>query len=249
MRRGDFDLAFEEYSIAIKLNVPQNRYTNFYNRGRVQTLRKQYDSALADFAAARQLNPEAPQVLAFRCITHAEMGKFNEALADCNALLARYPKATYTLTSRANVYLAKGDLDAALADYNQVIRINPNYVRAYAGRGQLFEKRRDLGAARSDYRAASAALAKVEDIETTLARRFARERLEALVAAPNKPSAAGKASTPPAGPRKVALIIGNGAYKNVQPLANPPRDAKLIASTFRELGFATVTLAPDLSRD
>ena len=35
----------------------------------------------------------------------------------------------------------------------------------------------------------------------------------------------------------------------LQPLANPPRDAKLIASTFRELGFATVTLAPDLTRD
>ena len=66
------------------------------------------------------------------------------------------------------------------------------------------------------------------------------------------PAPAGKASpstSQPAGPRKVALIIGNGAYKNVEPLANPPRDAKLIASTFRELGFATVTLAPDLTRD
>ena len=28
MRRGDFDLAFEEFSAAIKLNAPQNRYTN-----------------------------------------------------------------------------------------------------------------------------------------------------------------------------------------------------------------------------
>src|SRR6185295_9235576 len=245
MRRGDFDLAFEEYSIAIKLNAPQNRFTNLYNRGRVLTLRKQYDSALADFAAARLLNPEAPQVSVFRCIAFTEMGKFDEALADCNAVLTRYPKAIYTLTSRANVYLAKGDLDKALADYNQVIRINPNDVRAYVGRAQLFEKRRNPGAARSDYRAASAALAKVEDIETTLARRFARERLEALQAGSNP----GKASTPPTGPRKVALIIGNGGYKNVQPLPNPPRDAKLIASTFRELGFAIVTLAPDLTRD
>jgi hypothetical protein len=41
----------------------------------VQTLRKQYDSALADFAAARQLNPEAPQVSVFRCIAYTEMGK------------------------------------------------------------------------------------------------------------------------------------------------------------------------------
>ena len=47
----------------------------------------------------------------------------------------------------------------------------------------------------------------------------------------------------------MALIVGNGAYKNVQQLDNPPRDARLIADTFRGLGFATVTLAPDLTRD
>jgi uncharacterized caspase-like protein len=49
--------------------------------------------------------------------------------------------------------------------------------------------------------------------------------------------------------RKVALIVGNGAYRNVPKLDNPPRDAKLIADTLRSLGFATVTLAPDLARD
>src|SRR5260221_12477539 len=71
------------------------------------------------------------------------------------------------------------------------------------------------------------------------ARRFAKERLAALAA--GLPSASGA--------RKVALIVGNGAYKNVQKLDNPPRDAKLIADTLRGLGFATVTLAPDLTRD
>ena len=76
----------------------------------------------------------------------------------------------------------KGDLDAALNDYNEALKINPNYVRAYAGRGQLFEKRRDAAAARADYRSASAALTKFDDIETTLARRFAKERLAVLTA-------------------------------------------------------------------
>src|SRR5260221_11151642 len=71
------------------------------------------------------------------------------------------------------------------------------------------------------------------------ARRFAKERLAALAA--GLPSASGA--------RKVALIVGNGAYKNVQKLDNPPRDAKLIADTFRGLAFQTVTLAPDLTRD
>ena len=140
----------------------------------------------------------------------------------------------YGLTSRGNAYLGKGNLDAALDDYDQVLKINPNYVRAYVGRGQLFEKRRNLVAARADYRqAASAVQARREDIDTTLARAVAKERLEALLGTA-APTPAGKASpsTPqPAGPRKVVLIIGNGAYRNVAPLANPPRDAKLIAST------------------
>ena len=35
----------------------------------------------------------------------------------------------------------------------------------------------------------------------------------------------------------------------MEKLTNPPRDARLIADTFRGLGFQTVTLAPDLTRD
>jgi hypothetical protein len=35
--------------------------------------------------------------------------------------------------------------------------------------------------------------------------------------------------------RRVALLIGNGAYKNVYPLDNPPRDAKLIADELKGL--------------
>jgi Tfp pilus assembly protein PilF len=239
MRKGDFEQAYNEFSDAIRLNVPQNRFINLYNRGRVQTLRKQYDSALADFAQARQINADGVQVPVYRCITYTEMGKFDEALADCNEVLAKFPKAVYTLASRGNLYLAKGDLDAALRDYNEAIGINPNAIRAYVGRGQLYERRRDLTAARYDYRSASAALTKVDDADTMQARHFAKERLAAL--------AAGLPSTSAA--RKVALIVGNGAYKNVQKLDNPPRDAKLIADTFRGLGFQTVTLAPDLTRD
>ena len=253
MRRGELQRALDEFNLAVKhISNDQSRYLHHYNRGRLQGLIKQYDASLADFAEAQKVNPDGPQVPAYRCITYTGMGRFDDALVDCNAALAKSPNNVYALTSRGNAYLGKGNLDAALGDYDQVLKINPNYVRAYVGRGQLFEKRRNLAAARADYRAAANAVAaRREDIDTTLARTVAKERLEALLGTA-APTPAGKASpsTPqPAGPRKVALIIGNGAYRNVAPLANPPRDAKLIASTFRELGFATVTLAPDLTRD
>ena len=53
---------------------------------------------------------------------------------------------------------------------------------------------------------------------------------------------------PPTG-RRIALVVGNGGYKNVHALDNPPRDAKLIADQLKGLGFQTVTLANDLTRD
>jgi tetratricopeptide (TPR) repeat protein len=257
MRKGDLPRALEEFNSALRLSTSGvNRSIQFDNRGRLHTLLKQYDAALADFAEAQKINADSVPVESNRCMTYTEMGRFDEALADCNAALAKTPKAIFTLTNRGNLYLAKGDLDAAMNDYNEALKIGPNNIRAHAGRGQLYEKRRDFNAARSDYRSASAALTRVDDTDTAIARRLAKERLAALMAALPAPSASppvkpanGNTAAPASGPRKVALIVGNGAYKNVRQLDNPPRDAKLIASTFRDLGFATVTLAPDLNRD
>ena len=131
----------------------------------------------------KKINPDAPQVAAYRCITYTEIRKFDEALADCNVALVHTPNSVYAMTSRGNVYLAKGDLDAALKDYNEALKINPNNIRAHANRGKVFEKRGDLAGARGEYRSASAALTKFDDIDTAIARRFAKERLAALTTA------------------------------------------------------------------
>jgi tetratricopeptide (TPR) repeat protein len=254
MRQGDMQRALSELDSAVDLaDTPQRRYNHLFNRARVLTYSKQYGAALTDFAAAKRLFPDGPNVVGYRCLTYIAIGKLDEALADCNAAVARHPKLAYTLTSRGNVYLAKGKLDAAMKDYDAALKNSPNDVRAHAYRGQLLEKRGDVAGARAEYRSASVALTRYDAIDTSIARRMAKDRLAALtVAAPpavTTPDPEKTAAPALPGPRKVALIVGNGAYKNVQPLANPPRDAKLIASTLRDLGFATVTLAPDLTRD
>jgi hypothetical protein len=48
--------------------------------------------------------------------------------------------------------------------------------------------------------------------------------------------------------KRVALVIGNGAYRNVPALLNPPNDASDIAAALKRLGFA-VTLITDGSFD
>jgi hypothetical protein len=46
--------------------------------------------------------------------------------------------------------------------------------------------------------------------------------------------------------KRVALVIGNGAYQTVRGLPNPPRDARAMGDLFRAAGFDSVTVETDL---
>ena len=73
-----------------------------------------------------------------------------------------------------------------------------------------------------------------------------REFVSGLTAAT---ALAGVASTAEAAEgRRVALVIGNGAYRNVPALLNPPNDASDIAAALKRLGF-TVSLATNAGFD
>ncbi|OQW56180.1 MAG: hypothetical protein A4S14_10435 [Proteobacteria bacterium SG_bin9] len=61
------------------------------------------------------------------------------------------------------------------------------------------------------------------------------------------PVAPPKAATPPE--RRVALVIGNSAYRNVSTLTNPQRDAATIATALKQAGFQSVTQVNDLDRN
>jgi tetratricopeptide (TPR) repeat protein len=238
MRKSALQSALDDFNAA--LNIKPDLYRALADRGHLRTVTKDFDGALADFAEAERINPTAPMALNYRCQTYAAMGQFDKALADCNRVIEKAPKDLFAVTSRADAEQAKGDLTAALKDYNFVLGLNPNHVRAHTGRGQLFEKKHNLAQARADYRSAAFALLPFDNFDLALARQIARERLAALT--PQAPAATDKV-------RKIALIIGNGAYRNVQELGNPPRDAKLIAAALKDVGFQTVTLSNDLTRD
>ena len=237
LRRGALQSALDDFNLSIKYTP--TFLLGWTNRARMRTLNKDFDGAIADFAAAEKIDPAAPQIAGNRCITYGMMGKYDQAFADCDGLIQKQPRNTFAINNRAEVNVMKGDLDAALKDYNTVIQLNPNSVRAHSGRGQIYERRKDLAQARADYRAAAYSLTKFDDPDVARARAIAQERLAALT--PQAP--AGSTG------RRVALVIGNGAYKNVHALPNPPRDAKMIANVLRDVGFQTVISVSDLSRD
>ncbi len=55
-------------------------------------------------------------------------------------------------------------------------------------------------------------------------------------------------SLPALAESRVALVIGNGAYQGVPELANPPNDARDVATALKSLGFK-VTLGVDLDKE
>lgn len=73
---------------------------------------------------------------------------------------------------------------------------------------------------------------------------------QALFVMPRSASAEDEPAAPPAqAERKVALVIGNGAYRNTTPLTNPAHDAALIGQTLTQLGFSLVGGAPLIDAD
>jgi tetratricopeptide (TPR) repeat protein len=238
LRKGALQSALDDFSASIK--YAPNWYLPRINRARLLTYNRDFDGALADLADVQRIDPNSPATAAQRCRVYTGMGKLDDAIAECNGVIEKMPKNQFALSNRADAYMAKGNLDAALKDYNAVLALNPNNVRAHEARGELFERRRDLDQARGDFRSAAYALTPFDDYEVAVARAKAQERLSALT--PQGPGGATKT-------RRVALVIGNGAYKNVHPLDNPPRDARLIASSLKDIGFQTVMLANDLTRD
>jgi uncharacterized caspase-like protein len=49
--------------------------------------------------------------------------------------------------------------------------------------------------------------------------------------------------------KRVALVIGNSAYKSVSPLRNPANDAAAIAAMFKKAGFDVVDTRLNVSNN
>ncbi|MBV8927236.1 MAG: tetratricopeptide repeat protein [Bradyrhizobium sp.] len=253
--RGDNERAVRDYDEAVRVN-PKNWYAN-YARGLSDNDSGQADRALHDLDEALRINPRAAVALNLRGLIYRLQDKLDPAMEDLNEALRINPQFAVALANRGDVWRRKGDVGRALSDLNEALRLDPSITPAYVTRGLVLEKTGDTERARADYQTA---LSRTAGKFTTLkaALDTAREHLAALgggtappaasappsrpaqaVPAPGASPVAAAATIDERGPR-VALVIGNGAYANVTALANPPNDARDMASTLRDLGFRVI---------
>jgi len=164
-------------------------------------------------------------------------------MADYNEAIRLNPRLAAAFNNRGNAHSDRGNFDAAIADYNEAIRLDPRLAHAFNNRGIVRERQGRLAEAAADLRSA-------RDLQYGRAAEGLRRVEAALVQATSPRPESRPTAAAPSAERRVALVIGNSAYRasGVQPLPNPRRDAEAMAGLFRQLGFQAVSLHHDLDR-
>ncbi|MGE9009205.1 tetratricopeptide repeat protein [Leptospira interrogans] len=230
---GEQERALTDLNKALKLNpdfaVAHGGIGGVYNK------QQEYEKALLAFNKALALAPRHVPSLSGRGFTYFSLGEYDRAIADLNESIKLISKFSRPYVNRGRSYLAVGNLPAAIADFNEALRLEPKNMTALLQRALAFERSRELEKARTDLQAAlgiapshPVAVAGLERIDTKLgATRPSNERSGG----------------------RIALVIGNSKYESFDSLANPKRDAALVADALEKSGFQNVRLLTDASRE
>jgi len=261
---GDLNGAIEDYNEAGRLKPKAWDVRN--GRGLIYLKKGDADLALTDFSSAIELQPTALPPRNNRGNIWLQKGELDKAQADFDEVIRASPNGPLALSRRCFLFAQKRDYDAALKDCNAAIAAVSDFQLAYAYRGLVFEEKGETERARADFEKASSGKGEYDTSDE--ARALASKRLAALAPASTSPPAPVAAILPsasnpppqvlpsspavsanaPAG-RRVALVIGNSSYQNVQRLANPSRDAATVAAVLEKIGFQHVALRMDLDRE
>ncbi len=267
--QGNHDKAIADCGEAILLRP---RYDLAYaDRGRFRRLAGDLRGSLSDLDKAVELNPLSFRALSFRGETLLASGDSARALADFTESLRLAPDFVAGYTGRAQAYEMLGERAKAKADFATAGSL-PAIAEAGLAKPAQEVARTRLAAIEKEEAAAKIQVAqrdvlrdkaeaeKAKDTDRARRQRDELERVKAeqqieiarlqkaLESRTQAQEAQPQAPLPDLG-RRVALVIGNSAYRSVAALPNPQRDAKAVAATLQKLGFETVIAASDLTRD
>ena len=230
---GEQERALSELNKALKLN-PDFAVAHG-GVGSVYSKQQEYEKALLAFNKALALSPQNVPSLSGRGFVYLSLGEYDRAITDLNDSIKLIPKFSKPYINRGRAYMGMGNLPAAKKDFDEALKLEPKNVAALLQRALAFERSRELEKARTDLQTTLSlvpshpvAIAGLERIDTKLgATRPTNERTGG----------------------RIALVIGNSKYDSFDSLANPKRDASLVADALGKSGFQNVKLLTDTNRE
>jgi tetratricopeptide (TPR) repeat protein len=224
----------------------KDRVEAYSKRCSAHIRRGEFDAAIADCNEAIKLGPEYIQPLVNLGVAYLSKRDFDRAILESSKAIKLNPGELSAWNNRGVAHFRKGEYDLAIADFDEGIRLNDQYPNPFRHRaaaklakGDLIGARADVEsslALKPDYAEAKQTLASIEAAEqkakgTDVASKTEQDEENLPPTSPQKPMALGK---------RVALVIGNGAYLDGMALPNPVNDAKAMAASLGRLGFDVI---------
>ncbi len=244
---GEYDKALADLDIALALSP---RHGLFSARSSIRAVKQQYDGALSDIERALVIAPSLPFILGYRsnrADIWRDRGDYRLALREYSEIIQRDPTFVLAYIGRTWLYRANGNVAEAAADLARAAAIAPTIAEPYVAQGLLAESAGDTVGARASYLRA-VALPRTVRIngagsaitDSSRDQQVARARL-AVLAQKSETTTPSGAWTPNGNQsRRLAIVIGNGAYNHIQKLANPVQDAGLISKNLRKIGLKVI---------
>ena len=239
---GQPDAALTNFNEVIRLNPTARAYAI---RGNHWRLAGDLDKALQDQDAAVKLGGDD---LAYflRAETLRYRGDLDRALQDYDKFLGLHPIEVQAIVGRGLVLEKMGNLTQAKAEFERALGTDSAFIIAKIESQEARETARARLAAYAS--GDSQPVIPPAPVRVTSATSIPTPALVApILKTPVKPPV--RPSEAASQGRRVALVIGNSAYEKVPALENPQKDAEAVATSLRNIGFATVTLAANVSRE
>src|SRR6516164_3629957 len=111
-------------SVVPSAAIAQSSAVDYFNRGVIEKANGDFDSAIADYTRAIELDPTYAAAYSNRGNAKQAKGDLDGAIADCNRAIELDPKDSMAYFHRGIAKKAKGDLKAAVDDINGAIERN-----------------------------------------------------------------------------------------------------------------------------
>ncbi len=120
------------------LNVTDNNWLIYYNRGHVYADLGNHRQAIEDYSKAIEIRPNLIEAYYNRGNAYADLGNHRQAIEDYSRAIEIKPNYLEPYYNRGNAYKDLGNYRQAIEDYSKAIEIRPNLTEAYYNRSLVY---------------------------------------------------------------------------------------------------------------